>query len=98
VSENQSVNRKLVRKIIRLCRKKKIRVYRHYAGRYMFRKECIGFCGSDYECIELAVLIRKKTGYNYCRDNLGLDKIYYFPGISDPSTLTTNLKPKGDPK
>jgi hypothetical protein len=81
----------LVRKIIRYRRKNHIRVYRHYSGRGMFGKECIGFCGDDHDCAAIAVFIRKKTGYDYCRDNLGLDMIYYFPDISDPKSTPINL-------
>jgi hypothetical protein len=77
--------KQLVHKIIRYCRKKRIRVYRHYSGRGMFGKECIGFCGEDHECAAIAVFISKKTGYDYSRDNMGLDMIYYFPDITDPS-------------
>jgi hypothetical protein len=75
----------LVHKIIRYCRNKEVRIYRHYSGRGMFGRECIGFYGEEHECAAIAVTIKKKTGYDYCRDNLGYDKIYYFPDIADPS-------------
>jgi hypothetical protein len=49
----------------------------------MFGKECIGFIGTDIECITVAEIIKRKTGKSYCSDNLGLDMIYYFPDIED---------------
>jgi hypothetical protein len=88
--------KKLVHKIIRYCRKKHIRVHRHYSGRFMFGNECIGFSGTDHDCAAIAVFIRKKTGYDYRRDNMGLDMIYYFPDIADPVTITPPPNPQGD--
>jgi hypothetical protein len=76
----------LVQKIIRYCNKKQVKIYRHYSGRGMFGRECIGFCGNDHDCAEVAVFIKKKTGHDYCRDSLGCDYIYYFPNIVDTRT------------
>ena len=87
---------KLVQKIIRYCRKKHIRVHRHYSGRFMFGKECLGFSGSDHDCATIAVFIRKKTGHDYRRDNMGLDMIYYFPDIADPNQIAQQPNPPGD--
>jgi hypothetical protein len=84
-NERNTIMKQLVRKIIRYCRKKHVRICRHYSGRGMFGRTCIGFYGDSRECAEIAVTIKKKTGYNYYRDNLGLDMIYYFPDIADPS-------------
>jgi hypothetical protein len=84
---------KLVHKIIRLCRKKHVRIIRHHVGRYMFGKECIAFSGNDQDCASLASFIRTKTGYNYRRDNLGFNMIYYFPDIADPSDKACGQNP-----
>jgi hypothetical protein len=87
-------SRELVQKIIRFCHKKNVTISRHYSGRGMFGKQCIGFYGDSGECAAVAVFIRRKTGYDYCRDNFGLDMIYYFPDIHDPSPNTLN--PQGE--
>jgi hypothetical protein len=96
MSEKELTSSELVNKIIRFCRKKHVSVHRHYSGRCMFGRECIGFEGNHHDCDEVAVYIRKKTGYDYCRDNMGLGMIYYFPDINDPRPIKTNLNPKGD--
>jgi hypothetical protein len=76
---------KLVRKIVRYVDNKPVQIYRHYSGRFMFGSQCIGFYGGFDECAAVAKKIQSKTGKSYRTDSLGLDYIYYFPSILDPS-------------
>jgi hypothetical protein len=49
----------------------------------MFGKCCIGIVGARRECTPIAETIRKKTGQEYCFDQLGMSMVFYFPGIAD---------------
>jgi hypothetical protein len=74
-----------LKKVIRFVEKKsEVTLHRHYSGRFMFGECCVGIVGNRDDCTTVAETIKRKTGKQYRSDNMGLDMIYYFPGISDP--------------
>ena len=77
------MNEKLINKIIKYVESKELRVYRGYSGRAMFGRRCIGIVGDLGPAIAAAEFIKRKTGYEYSRDSLGLECIAYFSGIED---------------
>ena len=77
------MNKKLVKKIIKFAKNKGLRIHRGYSGRGMFGKRCIGIVGDLGPAIAAAEFIKRKTGYDYSRDSMGLECIVYFSGIED---------------
>lgn len=60
-----------------------------YSGRGMFNETCFGFTGSDSDLIQFAIYLARLTPgrdlywmSNFRSDSLGMDTIYYWPGIS----------------
>jgi hypothetical protein len=79
--------KKLIAKIVRLADQRGLTVRTDYSGRFMFGQKCVGIVGEPGECAALATLVKKKTGFLYRFDSMGMhDQIYYFPEID-----TTNL-------
>jgi hypothetical protein len=76
-------DKQLIQKIIRLAENRGLDPHRRYSGRCMFGATCIGFEGDNAECAALAAFIKRKTGRSFSYDNMGLNMIYYFPGIQD---------------
>jgi hypothetical protein len=76
-------DKKLVQRIIRYLKDKPVEVYRHYSGRGMFGRRCIGFVGDRGDCEEIAYRIKRKTDKSFSGDSMGLDWIVYFPYILD---------------
>jgi tRNA(Ile2) C34 agmatinyltransferase TiaS len=76
-------DKSLVKRIVRFLEDKPVRVYRHYSGRGMYGRRCIGFVGDRSDCEGLGYRIKRKTGAPFSVDNMGLDFIVYFPSISD---------------
>jgi len=77
------MNEKLINKIIKYVESKELRVYRGYSGRAMFGRRCIGIVGDLGPAIAAAEYIKRKTGYEYSRDSMGLEYIAYFSDIGD---------------
>ena len=77
------MNKKLINKIITFAENKGLRIYRSYSGRCMFGRRCIGIVGDLGPAIAAAEFIKRKTGYNYSRDSLGLEVIVYYSDIED---------------
>jgi hypothetical protein len=59
----------------------RLRIYSNYSGRGMFGKTCIGVVGSmeELDCLLGEV---KGSGKGLCKDNMGLDYIYYWPVLA----------------
>jgi hypothetical protein len=76
-------NKQLIRKICRAAKKRGLKPYRGYSGRYMLGQKCVGFYGEQGTCFALAEFIKRKTGHHYNYDNLALDTVCYFPAIED---------------
>lgn len=58
--------------------------YRHYSGRAMFGKTCIGITVPWSLRDELVILARRRKLPNPCWDDMGRGAIAYWPGIEDP--------------
>ena len=77
------MKKKLINKIIKFAESKGLRIYRGYSGRCMFGRRCIGIVGDLGPAMAAAELIKRKTGYHYSRDSMGLETIVYFSDIED---------------
>ena len=70
--------KKLIAKIVRLAELRGLDARTDYSGRFMFGQQCVGIVGEPGECAALASLIKKKTGFAYRSDSMGMyDQIYY---------------------
>ena len=83
-TEHRTMDKKrLVTKIIKFAQNKGLRIHRGYSGRCMFGRRCLGLVGDLGPAIVTAEFVKRKTGYSYSRDAMGLDAIVYFPDIED---------------
>jgi hypothetical protein len=67
-------------KIISRATEMGLNVYHDYSGRGMFGKTCLGVVGSMQDLDTLLSEI-KGSAQGLRKDNMGMDYIYYWPGI-----------------
>lgn len=77
----EPMNKALGARIVEYAVSNGLNVRNNYSGRWMFGKLCLGVVGS---MPELDALLSNVKGANegLCKDNMGLDYIYYWPSIS----------------
>jgi hypothetical protein len=67
-------------KIISKAKELRLNIYHDYSGRGMFGKTCLGVVGAMQDLDTLLSEI-KGSSQGLRKDNMGMDYVYYWPGI-----------------